>query len=226
MAKYADAALGVAGTLTDVASGIAGIVYGAKQLEQNERLLDIQELTAQANAIANLGSLQLAANRIVNAAGQLQQLNFTGGQINEAILRGGISTGNPSFVNTSNPGLVNFNRAYATDANTRAAVRSSNPIATLSNGVSGAIAQRKVNPNRPDMMLGWENPAAGWSAPNSIRAPSTISSMRSSRPSVMSMSWDGYVGPGTPTGSVRSLRSLSSASINTTRLSSGSSTSV
>lgn len=226
MAKYADAALGVAGTLTDVASGIAGIIYGARQLEQNERLLDIQEFTAQANAAANLGSLQLAANRIVNAADQLQQLNFTGGQINEAILRGGISTGNPSFTSSNNPGLVNFNRAYATDTHTRAAVRSSNPIAVLSNGVSGAVARHKVNLNQPDMILGWENPAAGWSAPNSIRAPSTISSVRSSRPSVQSMSWDGYVGPGTPTGSVRSLRSVSSVSTATSRLSSRSSTSV
>lgn len=220
MAKYVDAALGAVNGLTDVASGIAGIVYGAQQiqqnqiaLEQNQQAIDIQAFNAQVAAASNLGSLALAANRVVNQVRQLEQVGLSGGQINQILMSGDQGTGNPNFVSPVNAGLNNFNRAYAADLQTRRYV-ANGQISALANGIAGARA--RPNQNRPDMVLGWDNmnyqpgsawraPSRGWSAYGSVRSISTLGGG--------SMSWDGYIGPHSSTGgSVRSLRSLSSRS--------------
>ncbi|QOY58055.1 ORF2 [Bovine calicivirus] len=210
MAKYADAALGAAAGLTDIATGIGGLILGAQHLQlqkealrQNEQVIDINRMSAQATAVANLGSLALAANRIVNMRDQLEQVGMTGGQINEIIMTSGASTGNPNFVAAPPAGMNNFNRMYASDPTTRRYI-ANGQIQTLTNGVGARLARPSAS--RPDMILGWDNPAAGASPLGTIRSVSSLSSIRTT-PSLRSLSWDGYYGPASPAGSVRSTRS-------------------
>ncbi|ALC74363.1 minor capsid protein [Bovine calicivirus strain Kirklareli] len=210
MAKYVDAALGAVTGLTDIATGIGGLVLGAQQLQlqkealkQNEQIISINKMSAQATAAANLGSLALAANRIVNMRDQLEQVGMTGGQINEILMTSGASTGNPNFVGAPSAGMNNFNRMYASDPTTRRYI-ANGQILTLTNGVSALRARPSAS--KPDMILGWDNPAAGASPFGTIRSVSSLSSIRTV-PSLRSMSWDGYYGPASPAGSVRSARS-------------------
>nr|WFD61510.1 ORF2 [Bovine nebovirus] len=210
MAKYADAALGALAGVTDIATGIGGLVLGAQQIQlqkealrQNEQIIDINRMSAQATAVANLGSLALAANRIVNMRDQLEQVGMTGGQINQILMASGASTGNPNFAAAPSAGMNNFNRMYASDPTTRRYI-ANGQIQTLTNGVGARLARPSTN--KPDMILGWDNPAAGASPLGTIRSVSSLSSIRTV-PSLRSLSWDGYYGPASPAGSVRSVRS-------------------